>query len=126
MGRCMLTDAKLDKELWPYAVMAAVYIRNRCLNNRLAMTPFEALTGIKPNVKNMKTFGSKCFVLNQQRKKLDNRGLPGIFVGYDKGSPAYLIYFAETGKIMRHRVVQFIDDIDRDHNKTDDDEFFLS
>ena len=57
----------------------------------------------------MRVFGSRCFVLNQQRRKLDARADPGIFVGYDKGSPAYLIYDRKTGKVMRHRVMKFLD-----------------
>ena len=31
----------------------------------------------------------------------------GFFLGYDKLSPAYLVYFPETGKVMKHRVVKF-------------------
>ncbi len=31
----------------------------------------------------------------------------GIFVGYDKYSPAYLIYFPESGKVSRVRCVKF-------------------
>ena len=33
----------------------------------------------------------------------------GIFVGYDKQSPAYLIYFPETTAIKRFRCVKFTD-----------------
>ena len=47
MARCLLLEAKLPKNLWTYAVLSATYIRNRCYNRRLKMTPFEALTGKK-------------------------------------------------------------------------------
>ena len=30
-----------------------------------------------------------------------------IFLGYDKGSPTYLVYIPETGKVMKYRVVKF-------------------
>ena len=40
MGRCMLIEANLGKSMWPYAVMQAAYIRNRCYNNRLKQTPY--------------------------------------------------------------------------------------
>ena len=49
MGRCMLIEASLRKSIWPYAVMQAAYIRNRCYNNRLKQTPYFALTGRKPH-----------------------------------------------------------------------------
>jgi transposase InsO family protein len=45
MARCMLLEANLPKRLWTYALMTAVYIRNRCFNSRLGKTPYEALTG---------------------------------------------------------------------------------
>jgi transposase InsO family protein len=45
IARCLLLEANLPKFLWTYAVMTAVYIRNRCFNSRLGKTPYEALTG---------------------------------------------------------------------------------
>ena len=41
--------------------------------------------------------------------KLDSHCEKGIFVGYDKQSPAYLIYFPETMVIKRVRCVKFTD-----------------
>lgn len=35
MARCLLIHAALPKNLWSYAAMCAVYIRNRCYNDRL-------------------------------------------------------------------------------------------
>ena len=109
MARCLLIEAKLPKALWTYAVMAAVYIRNRCYNQRLKKTPYEALTNQKPNLQNMHIFGTICFAYVQEKKKLDARGERGTFLGYDKGSPAYLVYFPETGLIKRCRCVRFTD-----------------
>jgi len=107
MGRCLLMQANIAKELWPYAVLTAAYIRNRCYSDRLEQTPFFALTGRKPNLSNMRVFGCECYAYNQTKGKLDPRCTKGIFLGYDKGSPAYLVYFPETGKVMKHRVVKF-------------------
>ena len=107
MARCLLVQADLNKELWPYAVMAAAYIRNRCYNNRVQQTPYFILTGRQPNLSNMRVFGSECYAYKQNKRKLDTRCTKGIFVGYDRGSPAYLVYFPETGKVMRIRIVKF-------------------
>ena len=107
MGRCLLAQAKLSKPLWPYAVMAAAYIRNRCFNKRLKETPYFAMTGKRPDISNMRVFGSECYPYRQVKQKLDPRCTKGIFIGYDKYSPAYLVYNPETGKIMKHRLVQF-------------------
>ena len=46
MARCLLLEANLPKMMWTYAVMASAYIRNRCFNDRLGKTPYEALTGL--------------------------------------------------------------------------------
>ena len=93
MARCLLLEANLPKQLWTYAVLASAYIRNRCFNPRLGKTPFEALTGKRPNIGNMHVFGSTCYAYVQNAKKLDARSQKGVFVGYDRESPAYLVYY---------------------------------
>lgn len=107
MARCMLLESKLQKCFWTYAVMSTVYIRNRCFNDRLKKTPFEVFTGAKPDISNMHIFGSVCYAYVQQKKKLDARSEKGIFVGYDKGSPSYLVYFPNHGEIKKVRCVKF-------------------
>ena len=36
-----------------------------------------------------------------------------FFVGYDKGSPAYLVYFPETNVVKRIRCVKFTEKFER-------------
>jgi len=55
----------------------------------------------------MRVFGSVCYAYRQNKGKLDPRCTKDIFLGYDKGSPAYLVYFPETGKVLKYRVVKF-------------------
>ncbi|KAJ8050276.1 hypothetical protein HOLleu_03414 [Holothuria leucospilota] len=100
MGRCLLLQSEIGKDRWPYAVLVATYIRDRCYNRRLKQTPYSALTGQKPNLSNMRVFGSDCSAYRQEKGKLDPRCSKGIFVGYDKGSPAYLVYYPATGKVL--------------------------
>ena len=107
MARCMLIESGLPKYLWTYAVMSAAYIRNRCYNPRITKTPFEAFTGIRPNVSNMHSFGTQCFAYVDEKKKLDARSEEGVFVGYDRESPAFLVYFSMENKIKRVRCVKF-------------------
>ena len=42
-------------------------------------------------------------------EKLDTRSWRGIFVGYDKDSLSYFVYFPGTNKVERVRCVKFID-----------------
>ena len=107
MARCLLSQSGLPKSLWTYAVMAAAYIRNRCYHKSIDCTPYEKVTGRKPNIANMKPFGSVCYALVQNPKKLDNRSEKGIFLGFDRTSPAHLVYFPDTNSVKKIRCVQF-------------------
>ena len=108
MARCLLLEKSVPKVLWPYAVQVAAHIRNRCYNNRTQTTPYFSMTGKKPDLSKMWVFGSECYTYKYDRKKLDPKCEKGVFVEYDKNSPAYLVYHPEAGKIMKHRLVKFI------------------
>jgi len=56
----------------------------------------------------MHKFGSVCYAYKQDKKKLDSRCEEGIFVGYDKNSPAYMVYFPHSGKVQKSRLVKFV------------------
>ena len=103
----MLLESNLHKYLWTYSVMFTVYIRNRCFNARLGKTLYEVFTGRRPNVSSMYIFGSTCYAYVQDKKKLDARSQKGIFVGYDRDSPSYLVYFPESNVIKKVRCVRF-------------------
>ena len=107
MSRCMLLESNLNHDLWPYALLTATYIRNRCFNNRLHITPYEAFHNKKPDVGNMNIFGTTCYAYVQNKKKLDPRAEKGIFVGYDKYSPAYFVFFCENKSVKKIRQVTF-------------------
>ena len=102
MGRCLLIDSGLPKTMWAYAVKIAAFIRNRCYNNRIGKTPYQALTGVKPDVSKMGVFGSECYTYSHNHTKLDAKCQKGIFVGYDQNSPAYLVYYPMNGKVLKH------------------------
>jgi len=55
--RSMLSHAKLPHKFWPEALSTAVYLQNLSLTKAVkGMTPFEAWTGEKPNIKHLKIF----------------------------------------------------------------------
>ena len=108
MARCMLIDSNVPRYLWSYAVMAAVYTRNRCLNKRTGQTPYYMLTGQRPNLKKMQIFGSVCYGrIDTYKKKLDPRSQAGIFVGYEKNGASFLVYYPNERKVKRHGMVTF-------------------
>lgn len=107
MSRCLLIESKLPDELWNYAMQTSAYVRNRCYSRRTKRTPYELFTGRKPDVSKMQKFGSICFAYKQEKGKLDSRCEQGVFIGYDKNSPAYLVYYPNTKKVQKHRLVKF-------------------
>ena len=109
MARCMMIDAKLSKSWWPHAIHTASYVRNRCFNPRINMTPYEAITGRKPDLSNMHFFGSTCFAYVQEKGKLDPRCEEAIFLGYDSHSPAFVVHLSKSQTTKRVRCVKFTD-----------------
>ena len=61
----------------------------------------------------------------QNTKKLDARSEKGVFVGYDKGSPAYLVYFPESRAVKRLKCVKFTNDFDGVIEMSDDSDPLL-
>jgi hypothetical protein len=73
------------------------------------MTPYEILTGSKPNIKYFWVFGCKCFF---QRKgvrlgKFDPKVVEGIFVGYGAKSHTYRVFNKSTGRVEESCSVVF-------------------
>ncbi|POM73090.1 Integrase catalytic core protein [Phytophthora palmivora] len=110
IGSSMLRYAGLDKCFWCEALMTANYIKNRLLSPMSPdKTPFEIVYKSKPNVKHMRIFGCKAYVLTprEKRHKWDSKAREGIFVGYEERSKAYQVYDIEAGKVVISRDVTF-------------------
>ena len=97
--------------------MAATYIRNRCYVKRIKTTPYGLITGIKPNVAKLHIFGTICYAYLHGQRKLDPHSKRGYFIGYDKDSPAYLIYYPENRTLAKHRLVTFTEMFDNKERK---------
>ena len=117
MARSMLIESGLPKKLWTYAVMAAAHIRNRVYNQRIQDTPYHKLTGKKPQLSKLHIFGTICFSNIHEKKKLDPRSQKGYFVGYDKYSPAYLIYYPRSNTVLKNATVSFTEKFEKEFNE---------
>mmetsp|Transcript_23363 Transcript_23363/g.33516 ORF Transcript_23363/g.33516 Transcript_23363/m.33516 type:complete len:1554 (+) Transcript_23363:3270-7931(+) len=84
MVRCLLSTANLQPEYWSWAILHAVYIKNRLPHRAIGCTPFEAWTGRQPNVKHLRIFGCPVVVRlkGERAAKLDNHTTNGFFLGY--------------------------------------------
>eukprot|EP00986_Skeletonema_menzelii_P015723 scaffold12494_cov159-Skeletonema_menzelii.AAC.1 len=82
--RSLLYGAGLPAKFWSSALLHACYLYNRRVHRALGCTPFEALYKRKPNLRYLRTFGSRVAVRRpgHKRAKLDKHDYRGIFLGY--------------------------------------------
>ena len=109
--RCMLHHKGVDRTFWAEALSTAVYIRNRVTSRGLPKktTPHHHWCDKKPDLSNVRVFGSKCWYVLPKTKvsKLDARAREGMFVGYSDQSKGYKIWDAERRKMFVSRDVKF-------------------
>ena len=91
MLRCLLMQADLPKFLWTYALRNSDYVRNRCYQQRTKSTPYELFIGKRPNLSNMVAFGTPCYIYVEDNRKLDDRSIRGVLVGYDQQPSKHLV-----------------------------------
>jgi hypothetical protein len=106
--RAMLHAAQLPKNLWAEAIQHAVWLKNRTSTKALGnSTPYEQLTGNKPNLANIPEWGQHTWVHNATGSKLDSRAFEAHWVGHDIDSPhAHRIYWANKHKISIERNIK--------------------
>ena len=105
--RCLIYDSNIPDLLWPFAVKYACFLRNRTYQQRIQCTPIQMATQNKPDMNKILLFGSKCYYYNTDTKtKLDQRGLEGVFIGYDDKSSCKLIFDPVTHDIKRKLLVK--------------------
>ena len=110
MVRCMLSWSRLPQRYWAEAVSTAVYLRNRCPTKCVSgMTPYEALTGVKPKVNHLRVFGcaAYCHIPKDERKKLDVKSRKCVFMGYAENRKGYRLYDLANQKVVYSRDVTF-------------------
>ena len=57
--RGLLYGSSLHANFWSYAVVHSVYINNCLVHCRTKRTPYEALTGTKPDMRHLRVFGTR-------------------------------------------------------------------
>ncbi len=97
--QCLLYNANLGPEYWSFALLHAVYLKNRlrhCTTNQVLLT---AYTGKRPNAKRLRLFGCPVIVCHQTRTaKLDLNTSAGIFLGYTATDQNILYRDSITGR----------------------------
>lgn len=108
--RSMLIDSKTPHRFWAEALSTAVYLKNRCPAKAVnGKTPFEALTGEKPNIGNLRRFGCVAYahIPKDERRKLDPKARRCIHMGYGVDTKGYRLYDPSRKRIVYSRDVVF-------------------
>lgn len=110
ISRCLLAEAKVDKKYWPEIICAAAYLKNRTLSNTVEKkTPYEIFFGKKPDVSNLRLYGSKVFVRKPEQKrtsKWDKKADMGILIGYSNVGYRVLL----NGRVIVARHVDIVEE----------------
>ena len=86
----------------------SVWIQNRMPTRALdGKTPYEMVTGRKPNLGGIQEFGVAAYIKDLKAGKLDIRARKGRLVGYDSESKGYRIYWEGERKVSIERKVVF-------------------
>ncbi|KAG8064903.1 hypothetical protein GUJ93_ZPchr0004g39485 [Zizania palustris] len=110
MARSMLKAMNMPGWFWGEAVLTAIFILNRSLTRSVkGMTPFESWYGFKPPVHFFRVFGCVAHVkvAGDHLKKLDDRSVPMVFIGYEEGTKAYRFFNPKTKRVHISRDAVF-------------------
>lgn len=113
MVQSILMNKSIPKSFWPEAVKWSVHVLNRCPTFAAKnIKPEEAWSNHKPNVDHFKKFGCIAYarIPDEQRKKIDNKGVKCIFLGVSDESKACRLYNPVTKKIIISRDVIFYEE----------------
>ena len=107
--RAMLHDSGSPHFLWAEATQHAVYLKNRTWTRTLGdTTPYEILTGKKPDLSNVHPWGCKVRVHDTSGSKLDGRSKIGRWMGVDgETGDGHRVYWPEKRTVTVERSVKF-------------------
>lgn len=106
--RCLLYNANLGPEYWSFALLHAVYLKNRLPHCTTNQVPLTAYTGKRPNAKRLRVFGCPIVVHHMDRKaKLDLYTSAGVFLGYTATKKNVLYQDSVTGRFKTATHVVF-------------------
>lgn len=107
-ARTILIESSLSKEMWGEAIYYSAYVTNRSPTVSCDKTPFELWAGKKPNLCNLRIFGSVAYkhVPKECRRKLEPKSEKLIMVGYAPGG-GWRLWNPVNRKIVLGRSVVF-------------------
>jgi len=91
MVNAMLSKSGLSEVFWGEAMLTSCYILNRVPNKRNSITPYDLWNKRKPNLSYFRVWRCRTIlrVSEPKKRKLEERGIECIFIGYAKHSKAH-------------------------------------
>lgn len=98
MINAMLSNFGIAKGYWGKEMLTTCHILNSVPNKRNKITPCELWENRKPNLNYLKVWGCRAIakVYGPKRKKLGERGIKCVFLGYAENSKAYRFMIIES------------------------------
>ncbi|KAJ9542625.1 hypothetical protein OSB04_029131 [Centaurea solstitialis] len=109
-ARALRIGANLPKRFWGECILTAAFVINRLPSKVIKnKTPFELIWNREPDYDLLKVFGCLVYFKNTNTKgdKFEEKGKPGVFLGYPPGTKGYKIFDLETRKLIVSRDVNF-------------------
>jgi hypothetical protein len=130
IARALLYHSGLDYRFWAEAFATASYVYNRVhvksggsktpfervhVKSGGSKTPFELFYGYKPDTSLIKVFGCEAWTLDFDSKKLDEKSIKCIFIGYGDAllsghSVRGYRLLLPDGRVIIRRHVRFVED----------------
>lgn len=110
LSRTTLLESGLGEEFWPDAVMTAMFVANRSMAPDGEATCIEEFTDVKPDVSNLRVFGSRCWVKvpvekTGGRHKIEPRSRRGCFLRYEGGGSSYRVLLDDGNEVVATSVL---------------------
>lgn len=110
MVRTALFDSMLPSSFWDYALGASTFVYNHLPHSACKFAvPISRWLNKNPSLEYIRRFGCLLYFYNTDKnaKKLDAKGLPGIFIGYQR--TGCVVYNPQKGQIFRATHVRCVE-----------------
>ena len=111
MVRTGLENSGLPTKYWSDALLHAAFVRNRLPHSHFhhKITPYEKLTGLKPDLTKLRIFGSRIVTRKPGRRnpKLSKHSYSGIFLRYAKTMKNIVYLDTTTNRIKTTTYAKF-------------------
>ena len=111
IARQLIDRQQLSKDFFGFALIYAAEIWNHTIRFNQRKTPYQLFFGKKPNLEHFRVFGCKCHVKRINPLKHQSRSETGVFIGFPRGSKAWIVYLPSSNKIITSRNVTFEEDV---------------